>query len=268
MGSGRDRLGKLPSTVPTTITVWNSRPDGTVGGQDLHGVGVPAFPRREAGSSFARVHRCEERLDRGIGGRPRFRDRAREGDDGIELAPRLDGCVASFDEAARARELTPQGGERIEHRTVRILRRAIENPSYLLHLRGLLGGQAVGELEGPRHRPRPWCARPAGGRAPPPARAARGPRSRRTRSVRSVRPPIPRASATPARTDAWRALGRGTRRSREPSWARERRPGHGAALRRAHPVDGRPPPGPPIATPSSTWSRRSSRAMAAYSSDV
>ena len=26
IGSGRERLGKFPSTVPTTITVWNSRP--------------------------------------------------------------------------------------------------------------------------------------------------------------------------------------------------------------------------------------------------
>ena len=133
---------------------------GSVGRQDLHGVGVAAFPRREARTAFAGVHRREERLDRGIGGRPRFRDRAREGDDGVELAPRLDGGVASVDQAARARQLTPQGGERIEHRTVRVLRRAIENASYLLHLRGFLRGQAVGELEGPRHGARPGVRDP------------------------------------------------------------------------------------------------------------
>ena len=124
---------------------------GSVGREDLDGVRLATFPRREPGTALPGVHRRQERLDRRVGGGAGLRDGARERHDRVELAPRLDGGVGRVDQAARAGQLAPQDRERVEHRAVGRFRRPPEDPAHLLHVRGLLRGEAVRELEGTPH---------------------------------------------------------------------------------------------------------------------
>jgi len=128
--------------------------DGTV---RRLGPGDGCLDDQGRGRRRRRDHADPRRDQPGLGIQPAARaeiEGSGEGDDGVELAPRLDGGVAlgtSVDQAARARQLAPEGGERVEHRPVRGLRGAIQHASNLLHLRGLLRRKAVGELERPSH---------------------------------------------------------------------------------------------------------------------
>ena len=206
--------------------------------EDLDGVRLATFPRGEPGTALPGVHRRQERLDRRVGGGAGLRDGARERHDRVELAPRLDGGVGRVDQAARAGQLAPQDRERVEHRAIGGLRRPLEDPAHLLHVRGLLRRETVRELEGTSHGSASWCARPAGGRAPPPATGGRGPRSGPIRSARSARPRTRRANATPGRTAASRAPARARRRSPAGSAAPAHRRGPAGGRLRAIPAAG------------------------------
>ena len=170
IGSGRERLGKLPSTAPATTTVSSSRAHGAVRGQHPHGVGARVHRRDSPGPCSPASSACDERLGRRVGDSPASATTPESADHHVDLPARAGRTLGVGHQARRVRQVLPQDAERVEHRPVGDRRARVE---HLAHGRRPLEASA--------------CVRPSV------CSSAVGDRSRR--------PPAPRASArapTPA----------------------------------------------------------------------
>ena len=206
IGSGLDRLGKLPSVTPGHEHGVELAADGAVGGQHLHGVGSRAFPRGVAGAVLAGVERLEERLDARVGARlVGLGHHVRERHDGVELATGLGALPGAVDEPSRAGKVLPQVPERVLHAHAGEQGGARERLARGHDRLGLGGGEPFGDVERVRDRAGARARRPQ----QPPGRRGREPDDVGDEELLdqhlASRARRPRATGARARTVGWPA---------------------------------------------------------------